>query len=200
MARVSKETIEKTRKVIEERMSSPTFPSADEILKCNSVLRNTIGNIVSMSGAPEKTVCDLLIEIMGISDRITVESMRKRLKRIKNRDTINGNRVALGVNGDTESMNVTYCNKNGNSNRVELSVNRVASGVNRDNSLSFYISPEINQTDLAKSLAGFFISKRYKSVVLFKTCVMALNEMPDKLETSEIQRILTEAYLKADPE
>ena len=99
MARVQQAAIDKAMNAIGEIMSSPAFPSGDELLKSNRILCSVVTMIRANNRTiPEKTICGLLVEALDLRKDVTGEALWKRYRRA----TIN--KDGSGVNRDTSEQ------------------------------------------------------------------------------------------------
>ncbi len=79
-----------------------------------------------------------------------------------------------------------------------VTANRDGSGVNRDAPKQLFIPPGISQPDLTSGIAKYFRAMGYNSTSLLKTCLKAMDEMPLKMEASEIKRVIDAQYPSQD--
>lgn len=182
MARVQQVAIDRTRKALGDLMSSPAFPSRDELLKSNRTLFNVVTGVRAHNKhIPDKTICRLLAEALDLGGDIAGEALWKRYRRVS------ANRDGSEVNGDTGSATVNPEDISDNSNRDE-------SEVKGDASKPLFIPVGISQTDLAAGLAGFFMSQGRASASLLKTCLMAMDKMTARMDVSEIKMAIDAWY------
>jgi hypothetical protein len=104
MARVQQAAIDKARKVVDDLISSPAFPSSDELKASNRTLYNVVSMVrASAKDIPEKTICGLLVEALDIGNDVTGEALWKRYRReAANRDESWRNRDS-GSDSDTSA-------------------------------------------------------------------------------------------------
>ncbi len=168
MARVQQAVIDKARRVIGDLMSSPAFPSRDELLESNRTLYNVVTGIRADNRTiPEKTICRLLAEALDLRNDVSEEALWKRFRRVST------NRDGSDINGDTPK-------------EAQRTAERLS------------IPSGISQTDLAAGLAGFFESQRYSSVSLLNTCLMAMDGMTTRMDVSEIESAIDAWYHPQD--
>lgn len=186
MARVPQITIDKGRKTIGDFMSSPAFPSSRELLESNTELYNVVRNIIARGGSiPAKTICGLLVEALDIGNAVTGEALWKRYRRVT------ANRDGSEINKDKGLPQVRTRNRTNNSNRDRFQANG-------DASQGLFIPPTISQTDLAAAITEFFRSRGYTSAALLKTCLMAMDGMPSRMEVSEMIAAIDARYRPQD--
>jgi hypothetical protein len=180
MARVKQEVIKKAQTIINDQVSSPSFPSPEDLLESNRVLCRTVDNIKAhIREIPDKTLLSLIVDALDIEGSVTSEALWKRYRRATvNRDGLESNR-------DTP---VTSTNPNLDVGYREVSSNGDTFDINRDtSSASLSIPKGISQTDLAEALGGFFESQGYSSVSLLKTCLMAMRGMSDGIDADNLK-------------
>jgi hypothetical protein len=186
MARVQQSTIDKTVKTIGVLMTSPAFPSRDELLESNTILCNVVTMVRgACRGIPEKTVCGLLVQALEIDKDVSGEALWKRYRR----STVTSG--IAGVNRNTVLSAVS-------AEKINDNINRAGSGVNRDTvSGCLFIPTGISQIDLAAGLAEFFESHSYDGTALLRTFLMTLKGLSKSMPVSKIKDAIDRLVVSA---